>query len=297
MALSTAQEQNLLETPDQTQHIGEIGEISNLDQTQTIHLNNTYDNPVVFALTLSSNGIDPAIARITDLQDDSFTLKIQEPRYKDQWHTKESISYLVLEAGSWELDDGTILEVGTVDTNSITMGEWESIDFQNDFQQMPAILSQVQTYNGKQLTRTRQMSANADGFEVALEEEEALLNTGHETETVGWLAIEPGSGDWNGLDYEAGHTGMNVDHTWSEIEFDQSFEREPGFFASISSYAGQDSAGLRYHNLGTSDVQIKIEEDQSLDRETLHNLEMVDFLAIAGSGNLTASAYEPMSDF
>ncbi len=297
MALSTAQEQSLHETPNQTEYIGEIGEISNLDQNQTIQLNNTYTNPVVFALNLSSNGIDPANARITDLQDDSFALKIQEPRHKDQWHTKESISYLVLEAGTWELADGTILEVGTVDTDSITMGEWESIDFKSDFQETPAILSQVQSYNGKQLTRTRQMSSSADGFEVALEEEEALLKTGHETETVGWLAIETGSGDWNGLDYEAGHTGMDIDHTWSEIEFDQSFEREPGFFASISSYAGQDSVGLRYRNLGTSDVEIKVEEDQSLDRETLHNMEMVDFLAIAGSGNLSGSAYNSMSDF
>ncbi len=36
-----------------------------------------------------------------------------------------------------------------------------------------------------------------------------------------------------------------------------------------------------------------VEEDQSLDSEIAHVNEIVDFLAIAGIGDLTAIAYEP----
>lgn len=93
-----------------TQHIGEIGRFSSLNHLeQTIQFNNTYTNPVVFALPLSYNGGDPAIGRITNIQSNSFSVYVQEPEYLDKRHNKESFSYIVLEAGTWQLADGTSL--------------------------------------------------------------------------------------------------------------------------------------------------------------------------------------------
>lgn len=276
-------------SPITTQHIGEVGTISNLNHlNRTIELNNTYNNPVVFAMPLSYNGGDPAIARITDIQNDSFSVYAQEPEYKDGTHIDESFSYIVLEAGTWELDNGTTLEVGKLDTNGITTSKWETVDFSDDFQQTPVILSQVQTNNGTQFVRTRQKNQSVDGFQLTMEEEEALKFSGHATETVGWLAIETGSGDWDGLDYQAGTTGSKIDHTWDMVSFGETFEEAPNLLASLSSFNGGDSSGLRYRSLGASEVQIKVEEDRSLDDEIVHTLESVDYLAIAGSGDLSA---------
>ena len=273
---------------DTTQHIGEVGTVLDLNHnSQTIELNNTYTNPVVFAMPLSYNGGDPAIARITDIQSDSFSVYVQEPEYKDGSHAKESFSYMVLEAGTWELADGTTLEVGTIGTNKVSTSGWEKIDFASDFDSSPAILSQVQTNNGDQFVRTRQKGSSVDGFRLTMEEEEALKYSGHNSETVGWLAIESGGGSWSGLDYQAGSMGAKIDHNFDTISFGQTFDETPNLLASISSFNGGDSAGLRYKNLGTSSVQLKVEEDQSLDSEINHVDESVDFLAIAGSGNLS----------
>lgn len=280
-----------VETPQQ---MGEIGRIDNLNHVnRTIQLNNTYTNPVIFALPLSLNGGEAAIARITNIQDDNFSLYLQEPEYSDGTHIQESLSYMVLEAGTWELADGTLLSVGTLNTNSTTTSSWSSIDFEHDFSTTPAILSQVQTNYETQFVRTRQKSSTVAGFELAMEEEELLRPSGHLTETVGWLAIESGSGNWNGFDYQAGNTGTRIDHTRDTINFEPSFEQVPNLFASLASFRGGDSAGLRYSDLGSSQVQIKVEEDQSLDDEIGHVTEAVDFLAIAGSGDLSALAYEP----
>ena len=282
----------------QTQHIGEVGKISNFNHlNQTIKFDRTYTNPVVFALPVSYNGGDPAIARITNIQNNSFSVYLQEPDYKDGRHTKESLSYIVLEAGSWQLADGTILEVGTIDTNSTTTSAWSNIDFNSEFETTPAIFSQVQTNNGKSFVRTRQKFSSRDGFELAMEEEEALKFSGHATETVGWLAIDSGSGSWSGLDYQAGSTGRNINHTWDKVDFGQTFDRSPNLFASLASFHGGDSAGLRYRSLGASGVQLKVEEDRSLDSEIGHTLETANFLAVAGSGNLSATAYDPMLNF
>lgn len=284
-----------LDTSNLIQNIGEIGRINSLNhRTKTIELNNNYVNPVVFALPLSYQGGDPAIARISDIQNDSFSVRVQEAEYLNDVHAKESLSYLVLEAGTWELEDGTILEVGTVDTNATTVTEWAGIDFESDFNTLPAIMSQVQTQNGGQFVRTRQNKASVDGFELAMEEEEALKNSGHASETIGWMAIETGTGSSNGIDFQAGHTGRRIDHTWDKIHFTSDFEESPNLFASVATYRGGDPVGLRYHDLGASGAQIKLEEDRSFDSEIGHIKESVDFLAIAGSGNLSATAYEPV---
>ena len=284
-----------LDTSNLSQNIGEIGSISNLNHNlQTIQLENDYLNPVVFALPLSHNGGDPAIARITDIQSDEFSLYLQEAEYRDGAHTRESLSYMVLEAGTWELGDGTLLEVGSVDTSATVTQPWEDIDFQTDFDTLPAIMSQVQTRNGGQFVRTRQNNASVDGFELAMEEEEALKNTGHASETVGWLAIETGTGSWGGLDFRAGHTGRRINHTWDRINFSQTFDESPNLFASVATYISNDPVGLRYQNLGVSSVQIELEEDQSLDSEIGHVNESVDFLAIAGTGSLSAFSHNPV---
>ena len=275
------------------QQIGEVGTANLNHHRQTIELNRTYNNPVVFAMPLSYNGGDPAIARITDIRQDSFSVYVQEAEYRDGRHTVESFSYLVLEAGTWELADGNLLEVGTIETNGTTTSKWEKIDFATDFDLTPAILSQVQTKNGGQFVRTRQKFSSVDGFELTMEEEEALKHSGHKTETLGWLAIEPGSGSWNGLKYQAERTGAKIDHTWDKVSFEPSFDTVPNLLASLSSFEGSDSAGLRYRNLDVAKVQLKVEEDRSLDNETNHVNEIVDFLAIAGSGDLTAVAYDP----
>ena len=274
--------------------IGEFGRVDNFDHnSQTIQLEHNFENPVVFALPLSRNGGDPSVVRITDIQSDSFTAYLQEAEYRDGSHGKESFSYMVLEAGTWELDNGALLEVGTVDTNKTTKQGWEKINFDADFAKLPVVLSQVQTNLDDEFVRTRQYKTSVDGFRLSMEEEEALRNSGHGQETVGWLAIDGGVGDLGDIQYQAGHTGRRVNHNSAQINFKQEFASKPSLFASLASFYGGDAAGLRYQSLSPTQTTIMLEEDQSRDSEIGHTKENVDFLAIAGTGDLTAIAYEP----
>jgi hypothetical protein len=275
------------------QIIGEVGKVDNFNhRSQTIQLENSYDNPVVFALPLSRNGNASAIARITDIQSNNFTAFLQEPEYQDGIHNKESFSYVVLEAGSWQLDDGSSLEVGSFNSSQTASSNWQNIGFQNSFDNTPVVLSQVQTYNEEDFVRTRQANADISGFSLTMEEEEALKSSGHDSETIGWLAMESGRGSWGDLSYQAGNTGDEVTSRWHTLDFAEEFTDSPHLLASLASYDGADSAGIRFRNLDSDSVQITIEEDRSLDSETNHTTEVVDFLAISDAGNLMASAYD-----
>lgn len=285
-----------LPTVTEPNFIGEIGTITNLDhQGQTIEFNNQYINPVVFALPLSQVGGDPAIARITEIDNDSFSVYVQEAEYKDGFHAEETLSYLVLEAGTWELENGSILEVGTLNTNKTTTSGWQNINFGSNFDDTPIVLSQVQTDNDSTFVRTRQQQASNNGFQLALEEEEKLQESGHGTETVGWLALESGEGSWNGMEYQAGTTGNRVTDQWHTLDLNN-FSQAPNLLAGIGSYDGGDSVGIRYQNLDSERVQIRLEEDQSSDTETSHTDETVNFLAIAGEGSLTGTAHQINND-
>jgi hypothetical protein len=270
--------------------IGETGTVNSFDhQGSTIFLHHTYHNPVVFAQSLSYNGHDPAIVRIQDVQNDHFTAFLQEPSYlKDGWHVPESFSYFVFEAGRWGLDNGVQLEVGTLDTHYLATEGWETVNFSNNFDSDPIIFSQVQTFNDPAFVRTRQRNVKPENFQLTMEEEEQAQYSGHATETIGWLAISQGLGEWNAHPDQEFSTNDEIQHGWATVDFQTEFSIPPAFMASIATYNGSDPAGLRYRHLEKTTVQIKIEEDQSADNETYHTTEVVNFFAIAAGGILTA---------
>jgi RHS repeat-associated protein/uncharacterized repeat protein (TIGR01451 family) len=274
--------------------IGEVGFINDslTDQEQTINLANSYRDPVVFAQPISRDGGEAAVARITEVTTDSFTLYVQEAPGLSPGHTTEAVSYLVLEAGAYELEDGTRLEVGTVETDAtVGMGvsnRWEAVSFVTSFGATPVILSQVQTERDAHWVKTRQRSASAAGFQVALEEEEAKT-TPHGVERIGWLAIESGkNGTVSGHAYKTGLTPDSVTHNWYTISFGSGFTAAPRFVAMIQSYDDPDNCHLRYNRttLTTSGVQVMIEEDKSQDPYTTHGTEVVGYVAIQGNGSL-----------
>jgi len=266
--------------------IGETGIVSNFNHnSQTIFFEQNYDNPVIFTQPLSYNGSQTAIVRIEDIQTDNFTAFLQEPNNLDRVHKNESFSYLVLEQGTWQLDDGAVLEVNTVTTDLLGNQGWENISFAQNFNEDPLVFSQAQTKNGHDFIVTRQKNVSSQGFKLTMQEEEALMNSGHGSETLGWLAISAGGGDWSQNQYQAGTTDNSVDHNWHTIEFDHSLE-SPILLASLATYNGADTSGLRSTNLNNSQVQLKIEEETSKDLETYHAKEEVNFLAIDGTNSL-----------
>ena len=270
--------------------IGETGQVTNATGgIKTVTLSRSYRNPVVFIQPHSYNGADTSVVRITSVQPDRFSYYIDEAPDRDGAHTTETISYIVLEAGTWQLPNGTQLIVGTLDTSS-TVGksvsnQWSTVSFNTLFSSTPIVISQVQSNNDPSWVKTRQRNAGTNSFQVAMEVEDSRT-TAHGSETIGWLAIEPGTGNWNGRTYEAGATPDSVTQNWFTITWNAVFNSAPRFAASIATYDGTDGSYLRYNNLTSSSVQVMIEEDTTLDSEINHTSEVVHFLAVEGDGAL-----------
>ncbi|MCR8550656.1 hypothetical protein M4578_22765, partial [Salipiger sp. P9] len=143
----------------------ETGTLSLSHVAQTVTLSHSYTNPVVVAFVTTENGTAPVNVRVSNISGDQLTLFLQEPNYLDGVHYNESVSYLVVEAGTWVLPDGTLLEAGTLDSAQLSSAGFETVSFDAEFEGAPVILSQVQSFGGVDFVTTRQRDATSSGFE------------------------------------------------------------------------------------------------------------------------------------
>jgi len=282
---------------------GTMGEIKKIKLT---HVENSvlfdfvYQNPVVVAQPLSwSERNEAAVARITQVNATGFTVRIQEGPSSDGNHSEEELTYLVIEAGSWRLSDGTRIVAGKVVTDATVGGtnnldnSWEVVEFPSStlFTKAPIVLTQVQTSNDFHWVKTRQKSITTSQFMVTLEEEEAN-EIAHGGEVVGWLAVEPVVGFWSGSRFEAAvESGVEAkwrDRWWHTMTFHQQFDVPPMFLAMLTTFDDPDPAHLRYRSLSKTGVDIRIEEDREQDWERQHDEEKVSYLALEHEGALHA---------
>jgi hypothetical protein len=264
--------------------IGEVGKITNLTHaSQTITLDRSYENPVVFAQSASNNESQSAVVRVTNVQSDRFTIYLAESSDGNGSHTSETVTYVVLEAGRHLLPDGSSLEVGLIDTAK-TVGKrlsnsWESMSFTEPFSETPIVLSQVQTTNGSEYLKTRYLATSGSSVLLALEQQESITTPSVE-ETVGYLALSQGTGTWNSMRYDAGVTPDTITDAFYSHSFGVPFQASPSLLTSLSTYDSDDNGSVRYSALTGSSVQLKIDEDKSYDAETAHTTEAVSYLAM-----------------
>lgn len=103
----------------------EFGDITLDHEWQTVTLRKNYNNPVVLMGALSFNGQHPTTVRVQNVQGNSFEVRVNEWMYLDNWHTTETVSFLVVEAGFWDLADGGSYDAGV----AFVDGEEKLVEF------------------------------------------------------------------------------------------------------------------------------------------------------------------------
>ena len=271
---------------------GESGFVAELDHNwQTVTLSQDYVDPVIVFGPPTNNGNHPVTIRLRNVTDNSFEVRIQEYRYLDVVHVPESVGYVVMEAGTYELLDGTVIRAA----NEIHTHEWESIDISESFNETPIVLTQVRSFNDVEPVTVRVRNVSDNGFQLRLQEEQALdiysggtsegplQQLGHGPETVSYIAIEPDAGLLgSGILFETSRTGVSVDHNPFNLDFGVEFAASPVLLAQMQTTNGGDTANIRLSNpVGQNSSTFFVQEEQSLDAETDHAFEDVGVFALA----------------
>jgi hypothetical protein len=253
----------------------EIGEVSVDHNWAKIEFFEPFFDPVVVAKTLSLNGWDLAVVRIRNVDNIGFEIRVQEWEYLGGRHYPETVSYLVMEHGSYTLNDGTRVEAGTFETNNAS--SYENVTFEQSFRAVPVVMATISSFNGGDTVSGLMRNITTQGFEFSMQEQE-LNPQSHTTETISYIAWEPSSGNLDGLAFEINKTGNVVTHDFQKTTFNQIFMTDSIFLSDIQTTYGDDTANVRWYNKNAYGVAVQIDEEQSMDIETNHMKEVVGYM-------------------
>lgn len=272
--------------------IGEVG-VTTVDQPDrdtffTVDLQHTYENPVVVMKPVGSVGPHPAHIRLKNVQSESFEYQVEEWSSTDGPHNEVRVSYIVVEAGQHSLD-GKHIEAGTVQTDH----EFTTVQLMSEFTDVPVAFTQSQTENGGDNIVTRNQVRENGSFDSKIQtrvQEAEGADGKHALETVGYIAIEPGTGADETVPFEVGRTGETVSDQPEQITFAEPFDQTPRFIADMQTINGNDTAQTRLESITDETASVFIEEETTGDRETGHTTESVGYLAIGDAGTLQGDA-------
>ncbi|WP_099248378.1 Hint domain-containing protein [Pelagimonas phthalicica] len=263
--------------------IGEAGSVTTNSPTEnqpiTVNLTEPLTDPV-FALSATNNGGNQFILRITDQTLDangdtiSFTFIIEEWEYHDGPHgATETINWIAVEEGVHTLPDGRVIEAGTSDIASTGQNTGDSVSFSGSFTEPPVVLTSVMSENDTTTVDSDPSNITASGFDLTLQEEEGEDGV-HASETIGWIAIEPGGDAASGT----ANTHDGVDENTDVLSLGDTFS-DGVVVAETQTINGGDTATVVIDGQTNSSVGVFVEEEQSSNSETNHINETVGIVA------------------
>ena len=271
-----------LEAADEGKVVGEAGTVTVLqpdgDYWHSVAFRNRYVWPVVVAGPPTANGPGPTTLRVRNVTATGFEFQIDEWQYQDGGHVTEAVGYLVVEAGSHTLLDGTRLTAGL----TLADHEWKAVRYPQAFADTPAVIATTSSDAGKTAVTERLKAVGPSGFEVRLQEEQGA-DGWHVRERLSWVALEVATG----ARQEVGLTAPAVDHNGVVLPLARGFHASPSVLADLQTFRGGDPASLRITSRSPSMLGIRVEEERSVDAETIHVPEQAGYAAFA-SGDLRA---------
>ena len=231
----------------------------------------------------------------------SFDIKIQRPYGYSTTHPNETVSYLAISSGTWDLVDGSRLEVGVFDRKHLKNNKFQSVVFNSSFSNKPGVISQVQTYIGDQWITLRQKNINENGFSIAHQEDEYYNKHGdksHKIESLAYLAFDDGFSTTDGNSLLEGRildsSSEKIDHTGETFSFlTTSYQQSPVLITQNSSRNGGDPSKTRLSSLSSDQFDVYIQEDRSRDNETWHKYEEFSYFAVGDGTKFQGEFVDP----
>ncbi|MEE2789480.1 MAG: hypothetical protein VX589_19230 [Myxococcota bacterium] len=275
----------LLNQGGSSEVLGETGRIDLDHEWVTVQFQNPMTDPVVVATSPTYNGSNGTTVRIRNISQQGFEVRLHEWDCHDGPHVVETLGWIAVERGHWQLTDGSQLEADQVRTNQCGDADsWHQMFFQERFAETPVLVSTVNTWNGGDAVGTWHHDISPVGALISMVED-GRTDT-HTTEDIGYIAMTPGSGDFGDVQWVAARSNREVDHGWFTFDFPQNFDAPPAIVADFQTQYGGDSSQVRISGANVGQFNARVHESCQYDGP--HTTEVVGYLAMTSGGSLGA---------
>ncbi|RKT47397.1 hypothetical protein BDD21_4965 [Thiocapsa rosea] len=257
--------------------IVESGEAMVGDAWQWVSFNQRFSDPIVVSTTSSEDGRDPSVIRIDGVEPSGFWIRLQAWDYLPRPAQPERVGYIVVERGRHRLPGGAQVEAGRIVTD--VTGTQRMTSFTSDFTTPPVVAASVSSYRDHMAVTTRTADVSRSGFKIGMTEQESSTRK-HGAETIDYVAWEPSSGEVGGARYVVNRTGNVLTDRPYRITYRGHFSEPPVLIADMQTFNGPDPSTLRWRYKTSSEVELRVVEEQSLDAETRHTLEVGGYIMI-----------------
>lgn len=148
--------------------------------------------PLLFTQSQTSDGAPTRNTQAYSISSTGATVEFCEQDSTDgcQDHTSERVAWLAIDPSKIDKREG--LDYGTFTTGD---SNWQSVSFSQSFSQTPVVIADVQSEDGGQEALYPEVDhVDTDGASIRFCESEGDDSCdSHATETVAWLALEPGA--------------------------------------------------------------------------------------------------------
>ncbi len=262
------------------------------NQWNTVTFTRTFaTTPVVVMGPATQVNGEPCVLRVRNVTTTGFQYQIDEWDYVNGYHPAETVHFFALTEGThiFGTQRWQVARVSGVNrtASAVTL---------TGFTAAPVVLGQVEsTVNvagstgtkGVKGLRTRVTNVGTSSFQVGLitqEADTAVISN----ENIGYIAVSQGTGYLDGKVVSAVRSSATVTSTLATITFPSTFTA-PVLIAQTQSANEVDSGELKMAALGTTSVQLRYQEEASLDAETAHVAEDLGYLVLGDmAGELAA---------
>ena len=256
----------------------------------TVNLANTYARPVVVCTVHYSNNTAPVVTRVNNVTPTRFNVRLQSP--SSEAVKTDMVSYLVVEAGTWAVDDVKI-EAQTY-TSTVTDGENSWVGEAQYFGQSytsPVVIGQVMSENDPDWSvfwcqgssRTDPPSAAVLRTGKTVGEDMDIIRA---DETIGFIVFESGHGVIRGVEFEASVGIDSVRGVSDSPPFTYNFNTA---FGSVPKITLGNIAGMKGYNgawaymygatpASATKLYLSVDEDRMGDSERFHTAEQIGYV-------------------
>ncbi len=265
--------------PSGTEIIGERGKITATENWLTVLLENQYDDPVIIVGPATNTEGKAIIAEVNNVNSYSFEIRLKD------WsctlnNVDEMVSYMVVESGTYALEDGTRLIASnesvyqTNGASAIIPEGWNPT----------VVMSQLTSVNDMETANSRAYDIDGSGeqYEIIIQEAKTA-QAGRPYERVSMLAIEESESS-TGEIFQVKRLNNNVSDTPSSITFNTSY-CDPVFIAKMNSDVDLDPAELSIQSESLDDISVFVNEDNACGSQSdAHALESMGYVLFDGPG-------------